>query len=86
MKLTLICLFFFGIFNLGNCKVVKAFCGEIKTDEIHSTIVGGRPAVEGERPWQVSLQKNRWFGWGHNCGGSIIDELNIITAAHCVVG
>ncbi|XP_069744949.1 transmembrane protease serine 2-like isoform X2 [Narcine bancroftii] len=42
-------------------------------------IVGGRPASQGEFPWQVSLQvQNR-----HVCGGTLLTPHWIITAAHC---
>ncbi|XP_059476938.1 trypsin-1-like [Neocloeon triangulifer] len=46
-------------------------------------IVGGSPAAAGEIPWQVSLQYTSGF---HFCGGSIISETYILTAAHCSTG
>lgn len=47
-------------------------------------IVGGTNAKEGEFPWMVSLQRNGFFGRSHFCAGSIANERNIITAAHCI--
>uniref|UniRef100_A0A3B1K5K4 Acrosin n=1 Tax=Astyanax mexicanus TaxID=7994 RepID=A0A3B1K5K4_ASTMX len=44
-----------------------------------SRIVGGRFAPEGAWPWQVSIQ---WM-FRHLCGGSIISQHWIISAAHC---
>ena len=43
-------------------------------------IVGGVGAHLGEWPWQVQLQ-NQGSAW---CGGSILSEEWILTAAHCV--
>lgn len=58
----------------NNCK-----CG--KKAYKSSRIVGGQDAVEGEFPWLVSLHiKNI----AHVCGGSIINERWLVTAAHCV--
>ncbi|XP_072382814.1 trypsin-1-like [Diabrotica undecimpunctata] len=47
-------------------------------------IFGGQDAVEGQFPYQVSLQIDSWpFGYQHYCGGSIISPNWIVTAGHC---
>ncbi|XP_003705839.1 trypsin-1 [Megachile rotundata] len=47
-------------------------------------IVNGEDAKLGEIPYQVSLQnKDSSF---HFCGGSVLNENYVITAAHCVSG
>lgn len=42
-------------------------------------IVGGHPTTIEEHPWQISLQ----FFSSHRCGGSIIGDKWVLTAAHC---
>lgn len=44
-------------------------------------IVKGTPINITRAPWQVSLQKEGLF---HFCGGSIISDQWILTAAHCL--
>lgn len=45
-------------------------------------IVGGERAEKGQFPWQIHLtMSNRRGSW--SCGGVIIDDSNILTAAHC---
>nr|XP_012218723.1 PREDICTED: chymotrypsin-2-like [Linepithema humile] len=46
-------------------------------------IVDGEDARPGEIPYQVSLQDTTSF---HFCGGSVLNENYVITAAHCVEG
>lgn len=50
--------------------------------ELTSQIIGGEVAKPGEIPYQVSLQIEK-IGF-HFCGGSILNERYVITAAHCV--
>ncbi|XP_017493097.1 PREDICTED: chymotrypsin-2-like [Rhagoletis zephyria] len=46
-------------------------------------IVGGEVAAEASAPWQVSLQNI--YG-SHFCGGAIISDQFVVTAASCVSG
>uniref|UniRef100_A0A3Q3EUB5 Zgc:100868 n=1 Tax=Kryptolebias marmoratus TaxID=37003 RepID=A0A3Q3EUB5_KRYMA len=51
-------------------------CGQ---PPLNTRIVGGQDALAGSWPWQVSLQKTKHF-----CGGSLINNLWVLTAAHCI--
>lgn len=75
----------------GGVDVGGAFYPTVPTitaeENSDKRIVGGDEARPGEIPWQValmsyseSLQKNKPF-----CGGSLLSELWVITAAHCLV-
>lgn len=50
-------------------------------------IVGGRDASIEEYPWQITLRRKASANapFKHSCGGSILNENIILTAAHCVV-
>jgi len=45
-------------------------------------IIGGTDALDGQYPYQVSLK--RTLIGKHICGGVIISQKYVITAAHCL--
>ncbi|XP_063045197.1 chymotrypsin A-like isoform X2 [Engraulis encrasicolus] len=62
-------------FGCGNPAIKPVITG-------YSRIVNGEEAVPHSWPWQVSLQDYTGF---HFCGGSLINENWVVTAAHCNV-
>ena len=48
-------------------------------------IIGGEEAGPTDAPWQVSL-RNFLGGISHFCGGSIVSQTWVLTAAHCLDG
>ncbi|KAK1881028.1 Serine protease 27 [Dissostichus eleginoides] len=47
---------------------------------VENRIVGGMDVIDGAWPWQVDIQLTTA---GHICGGSIISEYWVLSAAHC---
>jgi len=56
-------------------------CGNFPIFMIGDRIVGGEAAAS-PIPWQVSV-RNGQSGYGHFCGGTILDETTVMSAAHC---
>ena len=69
---------------INDCRIFlvssSTDCGVSNRDAVRSfRIFGGKRVLRGTWPWQVSMQKEGY----HSCGGSIINERWIVTAAHC---
>ncbi|KAI1289216.1 Trypsin-1 [Halotydeus destructor] len=76
--------------NLDANQVSARFgsrCGQTFSKFAGHKIVGGRSALMGEFPWQVSLQTTKYGGSpSHYCGGTILNSDWVVTASHCVDG
>ncbi|XP_051894939.1 chymotrypsin-like elastase family member 2A [Pristis pectinata] len=59
-------------------------CGVPSVPPVVPKVVGGVDAVPHSWPWQVSLQYLYMGKWAHTCGGSLIANNWVITAAHCI--
>lgn len=52
---------------------------------VKPAIVGGTPIDATAAPWQVFLEADAGGGSVYDCGGSILTDTRIVTAAHCVI-
>ncbi|XP_070708147.1 chymotrypsin-like protease CTRL-1 [Pempheris klunzingeri] len=51
---------------------------------LNTKIVGGKNATAGSWPWQVSVHVKTFSASQHICGGTLISDQWVLTAAHCI--
>ncbi|XP_072035696.1 mannan-binding lectin serine protease 1-like [Amphiura filiformis] len=68
-------------------------CGEAsiqRREPPRGRIIGGREVVQGSWPWQtfisITARESEWDRSSSFCGGSLLNEEWVLTAAHCVTG
>jgi secreted trypsin-like serine protease len=54
--------------------------------QVGTRIVGGTIAGAGEYPWQVAILKKQGQSLYFICGGTLIGDQRVVTAAHCTSG
>ncbi|UJR34760.1 hypothetical protein I4U23_027538 [Adineta vaga] len=58
-------------------------CSKYHTTIMNARIVNGEEAQIGTWGWAASFELKSDYGGAHFCGGTVIDEKHIVTAAHC---
>uniref|UniRef100_A0A663MRL1 Hyaluronan binding protein 2 n=1 Tax=Athene cunicularia TaxID=194338 RepID=A0A663MRL1_ATHCN len=67
----------------GSNEIFKT-CGQPEIQSTLKRIYGGAKTTAGKHPWMASLQTKTSKPSRHFCGGVLIKECWVLTAAHCI--
>ncbi|KAL0818500.1 hypothetical protein ABMA28_008955 [Loxostege sticticalis] len=59
-------------------------CGSVVRQNPNVLVVNGSPTYEGEWPWQIALYQTQTVDNKYICGGTLVSNRHVITAAHCI--
>ena len=57
-----------------------------QSNEIQTRIQGGSEAGDHEFPWHVFIEITHKSGDVSYCGGALISDVDVVTAASCIAG
>ncbi|XP_049879106.1 serine protease gd-like isoform X2 [Pectinophora gossypiella] len=70
--------------NNNNPSRGQGECGKVIRNNPNPLVVGGKPTLEGQWPWQIALYQTQTVDNKYICGGTLVSHKQVITAAHCI--